>query len=285
MPLRSLSNFIGYREPGPASYKENIPKTFRNILKAGRATSAAFSKDGLYLAVHLEDNSLSMYSTQTLVAALQVPRTKVCDEQEPLSLTLFVEADVTCYSVGYDLLSLARSRERTGTSCDDPERPPQTDTTMETGLPSSDRVQDPDLQPQSCTSSNNAVEVIHLRLVPTPPVKKGPPGGTGTTRRAVAVAMAREHFPCPALPTGITLWQPRRDNDADSEGVKRPPVAFLLAVSSRHSGNLNRHAGLQAKSVAPPESLDRSARGVVEIWSVMAANGLTAAAPNEASIF
>ena len=32
MPLRSLSNFIGYREPGPASYKENIPK---NIPIAG----------------------------------------------------------------------------------------------------------------------------------------------------------------------------------------------------------------------------------------------------------
>ena len=28
-PLRSLSNFIGYREPGPAYNKENIPKTFR----------------------------------------------------------------------------------------------------------------------------------------------------------------------------------------------------------------------------------------------------------------
>ena len=32
LPLRSLSSFIGYREPGPASYKENIPKkkTFRD---------------------------------------------------------------------------------------------------------------------------------------------------------------------------------------------------------------------------------------------------------------
>ena len=30
-PHRSLSNFIGYREPGPASYKENIPKKHSDV--------------------------------------------------------------------------------------------------------------------------------------------------------------------------------------------------------------------------------------------------------------